>query len=163
LDSLVNGMKVVTLSIDRIARDSEHLLNIKNTIHEKKCSMMILDRGIDTAKEESNLLIGMLAAVAEAERSNTKAKISSVMLDMSRRGALRGKPRFGYKIEDKNIVEDEEEQKIISIIRSLIEENNNITLTDICKRLTMENIVIRKSERIYPTTIKNIILANKLR
>jgi site-specific DNA recombinase len=163
LDHLIAGNRVVTVSIDRIARNSEHLLNIKNVIHDKCCTMIILDRSIDTANNDSNFLIGILASIAEAERLNTRAKISSVMLDMSRRGKLRGKPRYGYKVVDKKLVEDEEEQKVISILRAFIEKDPTITPTEIAKRLTVEGIVLRKSAKIYPCAISNIIAANFLR
>ena len=163
LDHLIAGNRVITAAIDRIARNSEHLLNIKNIIHAKSCTMIILDRSIDTANDDSNFLIGILASIAEAERLNTRAKISSVMLDMSKRGKLRGKPRYGYKVVDKKLVEDEEEQKIISIIRAFILKEPNITPTEIAKRLTLEGIVLRKSSKIYPTAITNIIVTNNLR
>jgi DNA invertase Pin-like site-specific DNA recombinase len=163
LNGLIAGMKVIAISIDRMARNSEHLLNIKNSIHEKGCTMVILDRNIDTANEDSNFLIGILASVAEAERVNIKNKISAVMLDMSKRKTLRCKPRFGYKVIDKKVVKDEEEQAIISVLREWIRESPNITLTEMSRRLTADGVTIRKSAKIYPTTLKNIIEANKLR
>lgn len=163
LEGLVAGKKVITTSIDRIARNSEHLLNIKNKIHEKGCTMIIMDRNLDTGNEESGIIISMLASIAEAERMNTKAKISAVMQDMSKRKVLRTKPKYGWKVVEKKVVEDEEEQGVIKIIKKWLEEEPNITLTEISRRLTAQGIVIRKCSKIYPTTIKNIIESNNLR
>ena len=163
LKSLLPGMKVVITDIDRIARNSEHFLNIKNNIHDKGCSMYIINRSLDTNNADAQLIISMLASIAEAERINTKARIKAVMKDMKDRGVLRCKPRFGWRVENKQLVENPEEQIVIEAIRQLIAEDAKMSLSEICRRLTAYGFCIRKSAKIYPTTVKNIIEANNLR
>lgn len=168
LDNLVMGMQVVTYSIDRLARDTSHLLEIKDKIHNKGCTLYIIDKKIDTSDKQHDFLITVMAAVADENRKASNSRVSSVMQNMSREGKLRKKPRYGWKViqgpDGKNIlVEDDDEQLVINIIRTIISNDPKITLSAIAKRLTSEGIHIRKCEKIYTTTLKNIINDNHLR
>ena len=73
-----------------------------------------------------------------------------------------GRPAFGWQIKDNQLVENVKEQIVIEMIRRVLLERPNISINDICKILTYHHITIRRSKRIYPATIKNIILANNL-
>jgi DNA invertase Pin-like site-specific DNA recombinase len=167
LVDLKPGMKVIVTSADRFARSIAHVIEFKNIIHERKCSILILDSKLDTSDQIGDVIFNILSCFAELERKNTKAKISSTMIDKSRQGTLRGKPCFGWKMnkddKDHPLIMDEEEQEIIDVIRDILKEDPKITLTEIARRLEIYDIKIRKCSRIYPTTIKNIIDSNNLR
>lgn len=164
LTDLLPGMKVIVTSADRFARSISHVIEFKNIIHNKNCSIVILDSGLDTSNPIGDTIFNILSCFAELERKNTKAKISAVMQDMSREGKLQGKPRYGWKLDNEHkLIMDEEEQGVIDAIRDMIYNDPKITLTAIAKQLTDQNIKIRKCAKIYPTTIKNIIEANDLR
>jgi len=85
------------------------------------------------------------------------------MKDMKDRGVLRYKPRFGWRVENKQLIENPEEQMVIETIRQLIKDEPNISLSKTCRRLTSHEFSIRRSSKIYPITIKNIIEDNNLR
>lgn len=161
--SIKPGTKLVTYSIDRVCRDTKYLLDIKETLHSKGCSMYFIDRGLDTSITTTNLIITIMAAVADEERKSRNVTISNVMQDMSRKGTLRTRPRYGWKIVNKELIEDEEEQTVIAIIGEIIKDNPTISLSEIIRKLESINIKIRKCAKIYPTTVKNIIDHNNLR
>jgi DNA invertase Pin-like site-specific DNA recombinase len=164
ISDLIPGMKIIVTSADRFARNIAHVIKFKNEIHERKCSIVIIDSALDTSNPISDVIFNILSCFAEWERKNTKTKISAVMQDMSREGKLRHKPRYGYKLDDeKKLVMDDEEQLVIEIIRDMIKCDPKITLSSIIRYLSDKDIKIRKCARIYPTTIKNIIDANHLR
>jgi site-specific DNA recombinase len=164
ISDLLPGMKIVVISSDRFARSIEHVIQFKNRIHAQKCSIVIIDAGLDTANPISDMVFSVLSCFSELERRNTKAKISAVMQDMSREGTLKGKPKYGWKVVEKNkIIEDPDEQLVIGTIRDMIIDDPKITLTAIVNQLTDAKIIIRKCSKIYPTTIKNIIRDNNLR
>ena len=72
------------------------------------------------------------------------------------------KPAFGWKVVHNQLIQDHGEQIIIEVIRCLLRDHPSISLADICRELTRHRFTIRKSAKIYPTTIRNIIIANNL-
>jgi site-specific DNA recombinase len=163
IDSLIPGMKIIITDLDRIARNAEHFFNIKNMIHEHNCSIYIVNRSLDTQNADAQLLLGMLATIAEAERNNITTRIKYVMADMKTKGTLRMKPLFGYRIENKTLVECDEEQLVIKAIGDMITDNPLISNSSIAKILTENGFSLRRSRHIYPSTIANIIQRNHLR
>lgn len=73
------------------------------------------------------------------------------------------KPRFGWKIAQDRLIADEKEQIVIAAIRKLLYDFPNITLQGICHNLTRYGFYMRKSAKIYPATVRNIIRDNNLR
>lgn len=167
IQSLKSGMKVICNSVDRLCRDTCYLLQTKEKIHEKGCSLYFIDRSLDTNDTSTELLMTIMAAVASENRKAQNRNISSVMQDMSRKGTLRTRPKYGWKITNTNNVKElvinDEEQEVINLIRCMINDDKNISLSDIARNLTKAGIKIRNCQRIYPTTIKNIIEHNELR
>lgn len=163
ISELIPNMKVVTYSIDRMSRDTKHLLEMREIVHSKGCSIYFIDRALDSSDASTEMLITIMGAVATENRKAQNRNISYVMQDMSSKGTLRTRPKYGWKIVNKQVVEDEDEQAVIGIIKCLIEEQPDIALAAICRRLELLNIKIRKSTKIYPTTVKNIISNNLLR
>lgn len=168
LSKLRPGIKVVTHSMDRLSRDATHAHNIVKEIHDAGASIYFIGINMDSTDQNFPMIMGMLVTMADQSRKASNARVSAVMTNMSREGKLRGKPRYGWKMvkspEGKSeLVEDPEEQKVIGIIRDLIEEDPKISLTEIAKILTKNEIQLRKSAKIYTTTLKNIIDYNNLR
>jgi site-specific DNA recombinase len=163
IESLKSGSKLICYSIDRICRDVKYLLEIKDTLHLKNCSMYFIDRSLDTSDTSTELLLTIMGAVAAENRKSQNRTISNVMQDMSEKGILRTRPKYGWKIVDHAVVPADDEQAVIEIIRLIIKDNPTISLTEISRKLEAIDIKIRKSKKIYPTTIKNIIDNNNLR
>lgn len=163
MTDLIPGMGIVAVSSDRLGRDLTHIVNLKNEIHSRACHINIIDTALDTSTIMGDAVFNVLSSFAEMERRNNKVKISGVMQDMSREGTLRKKPRYGWKVVNKEVVPDPDEQMVIDLIRTYIQEDQKITLTAIVNRLKSLQIKIRKGANIYPTTIKNIIEGNNLR
>lgn len=74
-----------------------------------------------------------------------------------------GKPPFGWKVVSGHMIQNEEEQIIIEVIRRLIRSYPEMRYTDISRWLTAQGFKIRKSAMIYPATVRNIIMANNLK
>lgn len=163
IDSILPNMKVIVTGVDRVARDTRHLLEIKELIHSKKCSMYIIDRNIDTADPSSEWIVSMLAIMADESRKSQNKNISNVMQDMSRKGTLVSRPKYGWKVVHHEVIRNEQEQVIIEVIRKFLQDDPSVSLSEIARRLELMNVKIRKCARIYPASIKNIIENNHLR
>lgn len=163
ISDLKPNMKVIIYSIDRMSRDTKHLLEMRDTIHSKGCTIYFLDRQLDSGDTSTEMVISIMAAVATEQRKAQNRNISYVMQSMSENGTLRTRPKYGWKVINKSVVEDPEEQAVISIIRNIIIEDPKISLAAICRRLKHLGIKIRNSKDIYPTTVKNIIDYNEMK
>ncbi|MDD2850442.1 MAG: recombinase family protein [Desulfuromonadaceae bacterium] len=69
LDHLREGDTVVVTKLDRVARSTRHLLQIVDTLEAKKVSFKVLNINLDTSTPTGKLMLSMLAAIAEFERS----------------------------------------------------------------------------------------------
>jgi DNA invertase Pin-like site-specific DNA recombinase len=115
---------------------------------------------VDDSTPTGKMLLQMVSGFAEMERNLISERTSSVMQSMSRNNELRTKPPFGWKIENKEMVEDSYEQQVIELIRTLKQEDPKMTVSEICRYLASKNIKIRKSKKPHFQTIKNIMINN---
>ena len=169
IEALEPGIAIVVISLSRLTRSVKDGLELLNIVKNKGSNLVILDLDVDTNTPTGDLMYNIMVSVSQFERKNTAEKVSIVLNDMSSKGTLRTKPRFGYKVigskEDKTreLVINEEEQAVIQRIRDIINDNPDITVSNICKILEYENIKIRKCKKIYRQYITNIIKDNSLR
>jgi DNA invertase Pin-like site-specific DNA recombinase len=89
LKSLREGDALVVTTLSRLARSTKHLLEISETLHKKGCSMQILDFSLNTATAQGKMVLTMLAAVAEMERT--------LMLERQAIGVAKAKAEGKYK------------------------------------------------------------------
>lgn len=80
---------IVVTKLDRLARSVAHLLEVLEAIEAKGASLRILSMGIDTGTATGKLMLTLLGAVAEFERS--------IMLERQREGIAKAKAAGKYK------------------------------------------------------------------
>jgi DNA invertase Pin-like site-specific DNA recombinase len=83
------GDTLVITKLDRLARSVVHLLELVERLRAKGVALRILNMGIDTATPTGRLLLQMVGAVAEFERS--------MMLERQREGIAKAKSEGRYK------------------------------------------------------------------
>lgn len=83
------GDVLVVTKLDRLARSVEHLIGLVRQIEGSGASLRILGLGLDTATPTGRLMLTMLGAVAEFERS--------LMLERQRVGIEKAKGEGKYK------------------------------------------------------------------
>lgn len=69
-----DGDTVIVSAIDRLGRDTIDVLTTVQALKEKGVSVVSMREGFDLATDAGKLMLTMLAAVAELERSNMKAR-----------------------------------------------------------------------------------------
>lgn len=89
LDFVREGDALVVTKLDRLARSVSHLLEITNRLKEKGAALRILDLAIDTSTATGELLLTMVGAIAQFERS--------IMLERQREGIAKAKAAGKYK------------------------------------------------------------------
>src|ERR1039457_754979 len=79
---------VVVCKLDRIARSTKHLLQIVETLGEKKVSFKVLNIDLDTSTPTGKLMLSMLAAIGQFERE--------MMLERQKEGIRIAKEKGKY-------------------------------------------------------------------
>ncbi len=75
--------------LDRLARNTRHLLEISEYLHAKRVSLRILNLGIDTSTPTGKLMLTMIGAIATFERE--------LMLERQAEGIELARQRGVYK------------------------------------------------------------------
>jgi DNA invertase Pin-like site-specific DNA recombinase len=83
------GDVLVVTKLDRLARSTQHLLEIVEKLSAKGVALKIVNLGIDTATATGKLMLTMLGAIAEFERA--------MMLERQREGIAKAKSEGKYK------------------------------------------------------------------
>jgi DNA invertase Pin-like site-specific DNA recombinase len=89
LDFIREGDLLVVCKLDRLARSTQHLLEIADRVKRKGADLKILNLGIDTSTATGKLLLTLIGAIAQFEREN--------MLERQREGIAKAKTEGKYK------------------------------------------------------------------
>ncbi|MFQ6371162.1 recombinase family protein [Shewanella sp. YIC-542] len=89
LEFVREGDSVVVTKLDRLARNTRHLLEIAEFLATKKVTMKIQNLGIDTGTPTGKLMLTMVGAIATFERE--------LMLERQAEGIALAKQRGHYK------------------------------------------------------------------
>ncbi|MDX7821630.1 recombinase family protein [Aeromonas caviae] len=88
LDFVREGDVVMVTKLDRLARNTRHLLEISEFLNHKRVSLRILNLGIDTSTPTGKLMLTMIGAIATFERE--------LMLERQAEGIALAKQRGAY-------------------------------------------------------------------
>ena len=84
-----SGDTFVVTRLDRLARNTQHLLGIVQGLEVKGVSLKVLNLGLDTSTPTGKLMLTMLGAVGQFERE--------IMLERQREGVAKAKAEGKYK------------------------------------------------------------------
>jgi DNA invertase Pin-like site-specific DNA recombinase len=84
-----DGDIFVVTKIDRLARSVSHLCQIVDSLHRKNVALRILDLNLDTGTATGRLMVSLLAAISEFERS--------IMLERQKHGIAAAKLQGKYR------------------------------------------------------------------
>ena len=152
---------IICYSLSRLSRSIKDVINIFEELDKKNVKFISICEAIDTKSYFGKFQINLLASLSSLEIDLMKTRISEAMIRLSQDGKLIKKPPFGYKFMGKGLPQekDEEEQKVIEIIKKLYEEDK-MTFTQIGEYLDKNGIKIRKCKKAYQNIIKNILANN---
>ena len=89
LDYVKEGDVMMVTKLDRLARNTRHLLEISEFLQHKQVALRILNLGIDTSTPTGKLMLTMIGAIATFERE--------LMLERHAEGIELAKRRAVYK------------------------------------------------------------------
>jgi DNA invertase Pin-like site-specific DNA recombinase len=89
LDFIREGDTVVVCKLDRLARSTQHLLDIADRVKRKGAHLHVLNLGMDTSTATGKLLLTVIGAIGQFERE--------MMLERQREGIAKAKSEGKYK------------------------------------------------------------------
>jgi DNA invertase Pin-like site-specific DNA recombinase len=89
LEFIREGDTLVVCKLDRLARSTQHLLNITERVKRKGAHLHVLNLGMDTSTATGKLLLTVIGAIGQFERE--------MMLERQREGIAKAKSEGKYK------------------------------------------------------------------
>src|ERR1051326_6352094 len=89
LEYVREGDVLVVSKLDRLARSTQHLLEIVDRVKRKGAHLQLLNLGMDTSTATGKLLLTMIGAIGQFERE--------MMLERQREGIAKAKSEGKYK------------------------------------------------------------------
>ncbi|QWZ79232.1 recombinase family protein [Aeromonas sp. FDAARGOS 1419] len=91
LDYVKEGDVVMVTRLDRLARNTRHLLEISEFLQHKQVALRILNLGIDTSTPTGKLMLTMIGAIATFERELMLERQAEGIELAKRRGVYKGR------------------------------------------------------------------------
>ncbi|WP_439826059.1 recombinase family protein [Aeromonas caviae] len=91
LDYVKEGDVVMVTKLDRLARNTRHLLEISELLQHKQVALRILNLGIDTSTPTGKLMLTMIGAIATFERELMLERQAEGIELAKRRGVYKGR------------------------------------------------------------------------
>lgn len=157
-----NAAHVVALKLDRLFRNSGDALASTEAWNRQGVALHLVDMGgaaMDTASATGRVLLTMLAAMAEFERSITAERTAQALAYKRDKREAYGPTPYGYERDGDRLHEVEGELATVAKIYKWHAEGSS--LAAIARRLTAEGVPTKRGGRWYPATVR-YLLKNKL-
>lgn len=87
----LDGDTVVVTSLDRVAHNTRHLLEIVESLHAAGVTFKVIDSGIDTSTPDGEVLRRLLSALVDFERQVLRERQSAGIAQAKREGRYKGR------------------------------------------------------------------------
>jgi len=153
-----SGAVLCVYSLSRLARSTKDTIAIAERLEKTGAELVSLSEKIDTTSAAGKMVFRMLAVLAEFERDQISERTSTAMQHMRAAGKFTGEVPFGFQLaaDGESLVADENEQRIIELIRSL-REVDGMSYRAIAAELDARSIPAKKAGTWNHVTIKNIL------
>jgi DNA invertase Pin-like site-specific DNA recombinase len=157
LDMVGKGDALVVYSLSRLSRSTKDALILAETLSRKEADLVSLSEEIDTTTAAGKMVFRMLAVLSEFERDQVSDRTRFALAHKKANGEKTGGDiPFGYSLDGRRLVEDQNEQKAVALIRDL--RGKGYRLQAICWELEKEGYRTRRGNlKWQPKTVSRII------
>jgi DNA invertase Pin-like site-specific DNA recombinase len=148
---------IVAFKLDRIARNTRDVLAlVEDTLQPNNKALVLLDLNVDTSTPTGRMILTVMAAVATLERDVINERTQGGRRAKADKGGFAyGSPKFGQSSNDGQLVKNDDETKIIDVIRR--HHKSGKSLQAIADYLNQNGYKSKQGKAWYPTTVKNIL------
>lgn len=130
---------VCVYSLSRFARNTIATVEAVELMNKRGVSFHSLTEQLDTTSAVGRFFLTTLAALAQLEREQIGERTRSVLQFKREAGECVGQVPFGFRRDGDRLVSDEDEQRVIGVIRKL--RGEGYTYQSIADHLTRRQIV----------------------
>lgn len=140
--------------LDRLTRSVLDLYTILNILDQYKCSFKSATEVYDTTNAMGRLFITLVAAIAQWERENTAERVRMGMEKKTKLGKWKGGiAPYGYRIENKELVINDDE---IEVVKTIFKMAETLGFYTIAKKLTEAGYETRNGNDWHVHTVRDI-------
>lgn len=156
---------VVVYKVERMCRSNSDFVRIIEIFDKHNVNFVSVTESFNTGTASGRLMLGMLINFAQYERELCSERIRDKFANSKKKGIWMGGPiPLGYNLNDRNLLINEEESRIvISIYNQFIKTES---ITQIVRNLNQSGITtkkwISKKGRIYKGTKFNKIAVERI-
>lgn len=129
----INSFDIVLFTkLDRLSRNVLDANNINKILNDNNCTMKAIDEDdIDTSTADGTFIFNLKVSLAQREIGKTSERIKFVFQNKREKGEVTsGTCKYGYKIENKKfVINNEEAENIINLYKYFISVNGSISKT----------------------------------
>ena len=157
--SLIRGRKigvVVVAKLDRITRSVRDLGELIDLFRRSDVEFASVADHIDTSTASGRLVLNVMGSVSQWEREAIGERTAEALAVMRANGQRVSRhPPFGYRFNGQGWIEDEQEQRAISLMREL--RADGLSLRRIAQELQAQGFTNRRGGRLSPQTVANVL------
>jgi DNA invertase Pin-like site-specific DNA recombinase len=86
------GDSIVVQALDRLGRSTKNLLTLVDDLRQRQVSLLILNLGVDTGTPAGQMVLTVIAALAEMEKSTLQERTLDGLAAARSRGRIGGRP-----------------------------------------------------------------------
>ena len=148
--------RIVVTKMDRLARNTQDLLETVNRLQSFGCALVLLDLNIDTGTPTGMLVATVLGGIAQWEREQIAERVKSGKVQKAAQGGDNGRYcPLGYSFDNgRYSVEESAAQTVRSIFTDY---TTGQSLTDIARRLTAQGVPTARGGQWHPATVRYIL------
>ena len=155
LRSIKKGDALVVYSLSRLGRSTKDILNISDTLQNRKADLVSLSEQFDTTTAAGKLMFGMLALLAEFERGLVSERTKMALTQKKANREVYSPIPFGYREIEGRLVEVRRESKVVADILSRREAGQSYG--SIADQLNSEGVPTKQGKRWYASTVHYLV------
>ncbi len=147
---------IIISSLSRLARNTSELLEYSKFFENYNASLISINESLDTSTSGGKFFYTLLSALSTYEREITyERQIASLNYRRKQGKFTGGMVSYGYKIEDAEVIINEEEAPIRRLIYDLFLEHRR--MTTVARELNNRGYVTRKGKPWSDSTVRRLL------
>lgn len=150
---------LVVFAIDRVSRSALDFLDLVKKLQKSGRDFISVREQMDSSTPHGRFTMTLLASVAELEREMISARCKDASDRCMSEMRVYGKTPYGYKRDNKNLIEDSVEMEVLRGIIALRE--NGYPLSAIADSLNERGKLSKNKGKWYASSVRSVLLTYK--
>lgn len=133
---------VVVLKLDRLVRSVRYLGELIDGFFDG-LALASVEESLDSTSASGRMMMNLLGSLAQWEGEIISERTVASLQQKQQQGEWVGRPGFGYRVQDKHLVEEPEEQRVIRAIRQSY-KNGHLSMAKLAKKYGISDATVFK-------------------